>query len=84
MNKYYSRKWLNSKEGTAFIECYSSNDTSTYKDFGFKLGDCHKIVSIDFSFHNTKTKQERIKKVSLMIDELIALKKEIEKAEVNK
>jgi hypothetical protein len=82
--KYYSRRWLNSKEGTAFIECSSSNDLSTYKDFSFKLSDCHKIVTIDFSFHNIKTKQERVKKINVMIDELNGLKAEIEKTEVRK
>lgn len=83
-NKYYSRKWLNSKEGTAYIECYASNDLSSYKDFAFKLADCHKAVTIDLSFHDNKGKTERVKKISLIIDELINLKLAIEKVEVNK
>ena len=83
-NKYYSRKWLNSKEGTAYIECAASNDLSSYKDFGFKLADCHKAVSIDLSFHNNKGKIERVKKLGLIIDELINLKLAIEKVEVGK
>jgi hypothetical protein len=82
--KFYSRKWLNSKEGTAYIECAASNDLSSYKDFGFKLADCHKTVSIDLSFHNNKGKAERVKKLGLIIDELINLKLAIEKVEVNK
>jgi hypothetical protein len=82
--KYYSRKWLNTKEGTAYIECFASNDLSSYKDFTFKLADCHKAVSIDLSFHNNKGKAERVKKLGLIIDELINLKLAIEKVEVNK
>jgi hypothetical protein len=83
-NKYYSRKWLNQKEGTAYIECAASNDLGSYKDFGFKLADCHRAVSIDLSFHNNKGKIARVKKISLIIDELINLKLAIEKVEVNK
>lgn len=83
-DKYYSRKWLNSKEGTAYIECSSAADLSTYKDFTFKLSDCHRSVSIDLSFHNNKTKAERVKKISLIIDELINLKEQLEKVEMNK
>jgi len=82
--KYYTRKWLNSKEGTAYIECAASNDLSSYKDFGFKLADCHKAVSIDLSFHDNKGKTERVKKLGLIIDELINLKLAIEKQEVGK
>lgn len=82
--KYYTRKWLNPKEGTAYIECAASNDLGSYKDFGFKLADCHRAVSIDLSFHDNKGKTERIKKISLIIDELINLKLAIEKVEVNK
>jgi hypothetical protein len=84
MSKYYSRKWLNSKEGTAYIECAASNDLSSYKDFGFKLADCNKAVLIDLGFHDNKGKTERVKKISLIIDELINLKLAIEKVDVNK
>lgn len=84
MSKYYSRKWLNTKEGTAYIECGGAIDLSNYKDFTLKLSDCHKAVSIDLSFHNIKTKAERVKKVSLIIDELLSLKEAMEKTEVKK
>jgi len=82
--KYYSRKWLNKKTGTAFIECSSECELSSYKDFSFKISDCNKSVTIDLSFHDKKGKAERLNKVSLIIDELTAFKAAMEKVEVKK
>lgn len=84
MSKYYSRKWLN-KQGTGFMECsYDDHEGSTYKDACVKFADCHRIVSLDLSMSSKKDKATKIQKISLMIDELIALKLVMEKVEMNK
>lgn len=84
MNKYYSRQWLNKKEGTAFIECTYEPSFGTHHDCSFKLGDCHRTSTIDLSFYDKKTKAGRVAKLSSIIDELILLKEQIEKVELKK
>lgn len=84
MNKYYSRKWLN-KQGTGFIECsYDDGLGSTWKEACVKFGDCNRMVSLDFSMGSKKEKATKLQKLSLMIDELIELKKVMEKVEMKK
>ena len=84
MNKYYSRKWLN-KQGTAFIECsYDDSIGGIWKDACVKFGDCNRVVSLDFGMGSKKEKTAKLQKISLMIDELIELKKVLEKVEMNK
>lgn len=84
MNKYYSRKWLNKKEGTAFMECSFEPAFGTHHDCSFKLADCNRMVNIDFGFYDKKGKVERIAKLSSIIDELLELKKLMEKVEMKK
>jgi len=84
MNKYYSRKWLN-KEGTGFMECsYDDSIGGIWKDASVKFGDCNRMVSLDFGMGSKKEKTAKLQKISLMIDELIALKKVMEKVEMKK
>ena len=84
MNKYYSRKWLN-KQGTGFIECsYDDSIGGIWKDACVKFGDCNRVVSLDFGMGSKKEKTAKLQKISLMIDELIELKKVLEKVEMKK
>jgi hypothetical protein len=84
MNKYYSRKWLN-KEGTGFMECsYDDSIGGIWKDACVKFGDCNRMVSLDFGMGSKKEKTTKLQKISLMIDELIELKKVLEKVELKK
>lgn len=84
MNKYYSRKWLN-KQGIGFIECtFDDSNGSAYKEAHVKFGDCNRMVTIDFSMYSKKDKADKMQKITLMIDELIALKEQLEKVEIKK
>jgi hypothetical protein len=84
MYKYYSRKWLN-KQGTGFIECaFDDSMGGTYKESSVKFGDCNRMVSLDLSMGSNKEKAIKLQKISLMIDELIELKKVMEKVEMKK
>ena len=84
MSKYYSRKWLN-KQGTGFMECsYDDILGSSWKEACVKFGDCNRMVSLDFSMGSKKEKLVKLQKISLMIDELIALKQVMEKVEMKK
>ena len=84
MYKYYSRKWLN-KQGSGFIETFfDDNSLSQYKEAGVKFGDCNRIVSLDLSMCSKKDKAAKLQKITLMIDELIALKEVMEKVEMKK
>jgi len=83
-NKYYSRKWLN-KQGTGFMECfYDDGLGSSWKEACVKFGDCNRMVSLDLSMGSKKDKLIKLQKISLMIDELIALKEVMEKVEMKK
>lgn len=81
-NKYYSRKWLNQKEGTAFIEASIEDSYSKYKDSTLNISDCNKKISLDFSFHTQKEKKEKLKKLDLLINELKEFKLALEKVTV--
>lgn len=84
MSKYYSRKWLN-KQGTGFMECsYDDGLGSSWKEAVVKFGDCNRMVSLDLSMASKKDKLVKLQKITLMIDELIALKEVLEKVEMKK
>lgn len=84
MSKYYSRKWLN-KQGHGFMECiYDDSIGGTWKEAGVTFGDCNRMVSLDLSMGSKKDKATKLQKITLMIDELIALKEVMEKAEMKK
>jgi hypothetical protein len=84
MSKYYSRKWLN-KQGTGFMECsYDDGLGSSWREAYVKFGDCNRVVSLDLSMSSKKEKIVKLQKITLMIDELIALKEVMEKVEMKK
>lgn len=70
--KHYSRKFLNSTEGTAFIEVNARQGVD-WVDSTVTLSDCSRQVSLDFSFSKRKSKREKLKKIALLISELQAL-----------
>jgi hypothetical protein len=84
MNKYYSRKWLN-KQGTGFIECaFDDSIGGRYKEAHVKFGDCNRMATIDLSMGTKQEKAAKLQKITIMIDELIALKEQLEKVEIKK
>lgn len=73
-NGYYSRKWLNKKEGHAFIEIKSYTE---YLGKGCEvvLGDCSRHITLDFFIIDSSTdldctKEGRLYKMDLLISEL--------------
>lgn len=69
---YYSRKFLNAKEGVAAIEC-AANLSSTWCDVNARISDCNKTVSLEFDFNTVKKYKEKRAKLLLIITELNAL-----------
>lgn len=69
---YYSRKFLNAKEGVAAIEC-AANMSSTWCDVNARISDCNKTVSLEFDFNTVKKYKEKRAKLALLINELDAL-----------
>ena len=70
--KYQSRKFLNSKYGLAAIEV-NCNVCDWSMDVDVTLSDCNRNISLDFNVYREKDYNERIKKLSLIIDELLAV-----------
>ncbi len=67
--KYYSRKFLNSKQGMAAIEC-SAEMSTNWSDVNVKITDCNRAVSLDFDFSSVKAYKEKRAKLALIISEL--------------
>ena len=66
MRKKYIRKFLNKKEGTAFIEI--SSELSICERFHsyegrLKLSDCNRIVTLDFDVNLTEYQYTSIKEI---------------------
>ncbi len=82
------RRWLNEREGTAFIAW--KIETVTFKDKKnarhnnvdacFNLADCSRRVSIDFSVYGKHGHKSRMKKLDRLVEELLVFKKEYMKA----
>lgn len=75
--EYRSRKFLNSKHGLAAIEahCYVT-DWSMEADV--TLSDCNRNINLEFSVWKEKDYAEKSKKLSLIINELLAMQKFME------
>lgn len=80
--KVSSRKFLNDKKdgGIAVVswnvETYT-NESGAWCEL--KLTDCHRLVTLDFSF-NPSNYESRIKKIDLLLSEIQALKAAMIKA----
>ena len=70
--KYNSRKFLNNKHGLAAIEV-SCDICDWSMDTNVTISDCNRNVTLDFSIWKEKDYVEKAKKLSLIINELIAL-----------
>lgn len=67
--KYYSRSFLNKKEGTAFIESsIELTDYCVYADVA--IADCNKKVTLDFGVFAVKDYDEKLSKLEKLISEL--------------
>lgn len=69
---YYSRKWLNKKEGKAFIEVRAH---PADKDVTVSIGDCQRHITLDFAVYTRSndwdsTKEGRLYKMDMLISEL--------------
>ena len=69
---YHSRKFLNTKQGIAAIEC-SAEMSSMWSNVNVKIADCNRAVSLDFDFNGMKAYKEKRAKLLLIINELNAL-----------
>jgi hypothetical protein len=74
---YHSRKFLNSKQGIAAIEC-SAEMSTTWSNVHVKIADCNKSVSLDFDFSGMKAYKEKRAKLLLIINELQELRMAID------
>ena len=70
---YHSRKFLNTKQGIAAIEC-SADMSSKWCDINVKIADCNRAVSLDFDFSDMKGYKEKRKKLIILITELNKLR----------
>lgn len=74
---YYSRKWLNKKEGKAFIEVrvHPADKDVTVSDVTVSIGDCLRHITLDFAVYTRSndwdsTKEGRLYKMDMLISEL--------------
>jgi hypothetical protein len=75
--KYYSRKFLNKSQGTAFIEC--EGEVSHWALWAnVRIADCNKTICLDFGVHSDKDYKGRIAKIDLLISELTKVKSFLE------
>jgi len=76
----YIRKWLN-PQGRAFIEVMTEDSGSG----DVTIADCDRKITLDFNFwgntpkESKKRKQQKLKKLNIIIDILHQLKLEMEK-----
>lgn len=73
--KYYSRKFLNKKEGVALVECSVENlDFMSGLDASVSISDCSRRITLSFGVYEASDINKNIAKVSLLIDELCAFR----------
>jgi hypothetical protein len=68
--KYYVRKFLNKKEGIAFLEITGKCKDKYDDGFEVKIGDCARHITLDFWAENQQDYMEKVDKVNLLINEL--------------
>jgi hypothetical protein len=74
---FETRKWLNTEKhgGSAFV----TSEIDSWSAY-FKIGDCNRIVTLDFSFYNLTEYRNSKHKLNVLIRELNRFSKELEKA----
>ena len=70
--KYYTRKFINKKNGTAFIEVFGINPKSGCT---VKIGDCDRVIRLEFWDHTHEedekvSREELFYKFNVLISEL--------------
>lgn len=74
IKNYYSRKFLNKKQGVAAVEVkFDSWDYGYGFDSEVVISDCSRSVRLDFSVYNHKDLAEKYTKLNGLIEELSKL-----------
>lgn len=74
VKNYYSRKFLNKKQGVAAVEVkFDSWDYGYGFDSEVVISDCSRSVRLDFSVYNLKDLAEKYAKLNGLIEELSKL-----------
>ena len=70
-DRIYVRKWLNKKEGKAFIEVVGTKKNSD-PDLTVSIGDCYRHVNLEFDVYGDGdcSMKGRVYKLDLLISEL--------------
>lgn len=80
ITKYGSKRFLSEEDvySTGSICVYScledGYEGDIYHDAAIILKDCNKSISIDMRFKNENEFQERVKKIDILVDELLKFK----------
>jgi hypothetical protein len=75
--KSYARGFLNPEKGMAAFDCDVEIWHSTLSSIYFKISDCNRQVSLDFSYDGQEAKDKILIKVQTLVDELNKLKEQI-------
>ena len=75
--KTSSRGFLNPDRGMAAFEASVDIWHPTLSDISFKISDCNRQVSLDFSYDGQEAKDKILIKVQTLVDELNKLKEQI-------
>lgn len=75
--KTYSRGFLNTDRGMAAFEADVEIWHPTLSSITFKISDCNRQVSLDFSYDGQEAKDKIITKVQTLVDELNKLKEQL-------
>lgn len=74
----HSRKFLNSKRGTAFIST-QANSNMSYVGGSVKIADCYQVITLEFDCslegsRDERSVKERVKKIDCIISEFQKLR----------
>lgn len=75
--KTYSRGFLNPERGMAAFDVQVEIWHPTLSDVSFKISDCNRQVSLDFSYDGQEAKDKILVKVQTLVDELNKLKEQL-------
>ena len=69
--KYYVRKFLNKKEGIAFLEITGKCKDKYDDGFEVKIGDCNRYITLVFWADSAEDYKEKQEKFALLVSELV-------------
>lgn len=76
-NYLKARRFLNSSQGIAAIQCrvartsYTGEPKYGYVDADISISDCHRNIMLDFSIHEKKDVAQRLAKIDQLIVDLV-------------